>query len=320
MAFAQNNKNTTVSVILLVVLAVFLATFIFYIIASNQKYFEDKYSVYMFLPNVEGLLPGAFITLSGLKVGVVGEMKFMEQDGRQGIRVELKIDKKYANRITTSSTAMVKTMGILGDKYVDITLGDLNEPALQTGNYIPAHPSPDANVVFADAADAIRELRSVLANTDSMTTLALEGKGVVGKLMVDKQVQHSFMEVVENLRNTTNMIARGKGNVGKFLQDTTLFVNLRKSSEHFHAVLDSLHNGKGTFAQLLADSTFYPRIRSISVNTDSLLYRLQHGGTAARMLKDRQFYTNLVNLTASLDSLSTDMKRHPGRYVKFSLF
>ncbi|RMF56603.1 MAG: MCE family protein [Calditrichaeota bacterium] len=320
MAFAQNNRNTTISVLLMVILAVFLAAFIFYIIASNQKYFEDKYSLYMFLPNVEGLVPGAFITLSGLKVGVVGDMQFVTQEEQQGIRVELKIDKDYANRITTSSVAMVKTMGILGDKYVDITLGDLNEPPLEAGTFIASRSSPDANVVFADAAEAIRELRNVLTNTDTLTSLALEGKGVVGKILVDKNVQHGFLTIVENLRRTTTQIARGEGNIGKFLQDTTLYSSLSKSSQHFHAILDSLHTGRGTFAQMISDPTFYPRIKSIAFQTDSLLYHLQHEGSAAQLLKDRTFYDNLVNLTRSLDSLSIDMKRHPGRYVKFSLF
>jgi phospholipid/cholesterol/gamma-HCH transport system substrate-binding protein len=81
-----------------------------------------------------------------------------------------------------------------------------------------------------------------------------------------------------------------------------------------------MHNGKGAFAQLLADTAFYPRLRAMAVKTDSLLYRLQHGGTAAKLLNDEQLYQNLVNLTRSLDSLSTDIKKNPGRYVQVKVF
>ena len=81
MEISNKNRPVKIGVISLWGLAIFLILFIFYIIGSNQKLFTSKYSIYMFLPNVQNLGSGAFITLSGLKVGVVGELKFVEKYG-----------------------------------------------------------------------------------------------------------------------------------------------------------------------------------------------------------------------------------------------
>jgi phospholipid/cholesterol/gamma-HCH transport system substrate-binding protein len=84
--------------------------------------------------------------------------------------------------------------------------------------------------------------------------------------------------------------------------------------------MDSIHSGKGTFSQMINDTAFYPTLKAISIKTDSLLYKMQYGGTTAELLNNKQLYENLVNLSRSLDSLSTDLKQNPGRYVKVKVF
>lgn len=320
MAFAKHDRSTTISVVAMFALAIFVASFIFYIVASNQKFFDSKYSLYMFLPNVEGLIPGAFITLAGLKVGVVGEMEFTEQNGQSGIKVELKIDRDIADKITASSVALVKTMGILGDKYIDITLGDPAQRQLAAGDYITGDAGIDAHAVFADAAETVTELKEVLRNTATLTAAAEAGTGVVGKLFMDPASGKDFGSLMSDLRRTTGRISRGQGTLGKLVADSSLYVSLAHSSQNLQAVLDSVQSGKGTFGKLLNDPNFYPQLKAITAKTDSLLFLLQNEGTAAKLLRDRALYDNWVNLTRSLDSLSTDLKKHPGRYVKLELF
>lgn len=320
MAFAKKDRNISLGVYMMIGLAVFLIAFIFYIVASNQKYFDAKYSVYMSLPNVQGLNRGAFITLSGLKIGVVGKMKINNESTPRGVTIELKVDKRYRENITTSSVAMIKTLGILGDKYVDITIGDPAQPVLQPGDFITSDPGVDFYEFVDDATEMVDDFKHVLRNANLLTSNAVEGKGVLGKLIFDPGTEQKLTKMIDNMTRVSGSLAAGKGSLGKMLKDTTLYARLNRSSLNFQSILDSLHTGNGTFAQLLRDKTIFPRIKTLSEKTDSLLYRLQHDGTMAKLLNDEQLYKNLVNLTGSLDSLSTDMKKHPGKYVKFSLF
>jgi len=320
MAFAKKDRNISLGVYLMIGLAVFLITFIFYIVASNQKFFDAKYKIYMSLPNAQGLNRGAFITLSGLKIGVVGRMKINNESTPRGVNIELKVDKKYRENITSSSMAMIKTLGILGDKYVDITIGDPAQPVLQPGDFINSDPGVDFYQFVDDAAEMVDDFKDVLRNANLLTSNAVEGNGVLGKLLFDTRTEQKLTRMIDNMNRVSGSLANGQGSLGKMLRDTTLYARLNRSSQSFQSILDSLHSGNGSFAQFMRDKTMYPRIKSLSEKTDSLLYRLQHNGTMAKLLNDEQLYKNLVHLTGSLDSLSTDMKKHPGKYVKFSLF
>ena len=320
MSFAKKDRNISTGVILLVSLSLFLVAFIFYIVASNQKFFDQKYTIYMYLPNAQGLNPGAFITLSGLKVGVVGRMKIINEPQRQGVNIALKIDRDYRKDITASSTAMIKTLGILGDKYVDISIGNSSDAVLQAEQYIRGDPGVDPYEFFDEVAEIIVDLRNVLRNTDSLTTLALQGRGALGKLMVDPETEKQVTALVRNLSDVSGKVARGQGTVGKLIQDTTMYARLDNSAKNLNDLIADINAGKGTLGQLLKDNTFFPRLKSLATNTDSLIYKLQHGGTAAAFLNDPQLYQNLSNLSRSLDSLVMDLKKRPSRYVKFELF
>jgi phospholipid/cholesterol/gamma-HCH transport system substrate-binding protein len=320
MAFAKEDRNISLSVFLMFFLGVLLIGFIFYIVASNQKYFDKKYSIYMYLPNAQGLNSGAFVALSGLKIGVVGNMKISLDEERRGIIAELKIDQKYEDHITASSVAMIKTMGILGDKYVDVTIGSLEDVPLQPGDYIHSNPGVDPYDFIDDAAEMVTELKRVLYNVDSLTSHAKDGQGVIGKLFVDPVSGRRFNSLLGNLNNISGRLVKGEGTMGRLLIDPTLYTNLERSSHNFNAIMDSIHSGKGTFSQMINDTAFYPTLKAISIKTDSLLYKMQYGGTTAELLNNKQLYENLVNLSRSLDSLSTDLKQNPGRYVKVKVF
>ena len=320
MSFAKKDRNISLGVYLMIFLALFLSLFVFYIVASNQKLFDSKYKLYMHLPNAQGLNSGAFVTLSGLKVGVVGKMKIVNNPDQQGVKIELKIDKDYQESITLSSMAMIKTLGILGDKYVDITIGAPGEPPLESGAYIKSDAGLDPYEFMDEAAEIIVELRNVLKNTDSLTAVALKGHSALGQFMVDPDMGQQLGDAVKNLAALTRQIRRGDGTIGKLVSDTTLYANLQHSSANLNELLDSLNHGKGTFAQVKNDPQFYQTVKSLAANTDSLFYKMQHKGSMAAFLNDPDLYNSLVSLTRSLDSLTTDMKKRPGRYVKFELF
>ncbi|NOX36644.1 MAG: MCE family protein [Calditrichaeota bacterium] len=320
MVSSDSDRHIRLGVLLMMALAVFLAGFIFYMVGSTQRLFDRKYSIYMFQPNVEGLLPGAFVTLAGLKIGVVGNLEFAEVDGQQGIRIELKVDRDFQDRITRSSVARIKTMGILGDKYVDISLGYLNDPPLAEGDFIQSVPQLDTDRLLAKAARIVDELEATSRNIKIIAGNLAQGSGALGKLLMDPTMERRLSTVVQRLNLLAGQLVSGKGNLGKLVTDTTLFRTLSRSSRLLEKILADLQAGKGTAGKLLKDDAFFARIDSISRRTDSLLIRLQGDGTAGRLLKDRALYEQLVQLTRSLDALVKDMKANPGKYVTFELF
>ncbi len=321
MQISSKNRPIKIGVISLWGLTVFLIIFIVLIIGKNQKLFTPKYSLYMFVPNAQGLNPGAFITLSGLKVGVVGDMKFAKRNSQQGILVELKINRDYANMITSSSVATINTMGMLGDKYVDISLGDLSDPVLKEKEFITTNPPLDLGAIASNASAAISEFQIALKNINKMTEEALNGSGVLGMLIRDNSTQQNLTQLLTNLNDISSRIEQGKGNFGQLVQDTTLYVSLKNTATNLEKISSKIERGEGSLGKLVADTTLYARLNSISALTDSLVQNLREGkGSTGKLLKDEKLYDQLLFLTKSLNELTEDIKKNPKRYVTIKVF
>lgn len=316
----KKNNGFKISVYLMLALSLTLVGLIFYIVGSNQKLFDAKYSIYMFKPDAESLIPGAFITLSGLKVGVVGDMKFTTREQQQGILIELKIDKDYRDYITTSSMAQIKTMGMLGDKYVDISLGHSGEPPLKPGDIINSQSSVNMDNVIADAAASISELKYVMANLNKLTQRTVKGQGAIGQLINDPVMAGDLKNTLRNAKNITQNLRDGKGNAGKLLRDSSLYKALLNTTKQLETITGRIAKGEGSVGKAIADTSLYPQIKSIAVQTDSLMKKLNGNGTVGKLIRDKEYYNELLRLTRELRVLIEDIKQHPKKYGSFSLF
>jgi len=320
MNFDKKNTGFKTSVYLMLALSLTLVGIIFYVVGSNQKLFDAKYSIYMFKPDAESLIPGAFITLSGMKVGVVGEMKLSTHENHQGVIIKLKIDKDYRNFITISSTAQIKTMGMLGDKYVDITLGQSDEQILQENDFIKSKTSINIDKAFSDAAVSISELKDVLKNIHIITQKSINGEGTIGQLVTDPDMANNLKTTLRNLKLISRDLHKGKGSAGKFLRDSSLYTTLLNTTEQLEDITGHISNGDGILGKAIADTALYSKIKSIVIQTDSLTKKLNGNGTIGTLIKDKAYYNELLRLTKELRELTEDIKKNPGKYGSFSLF
>ena len=320
MNFDKKNNGFKTSVYLMIALSITLLGIIFYVVGSNQKLFDSKYSIYMFKHDAESLIPGAFITLSGMKVGVVGPMKLSTHENDRGVTIELKIDKDYADYITTSSIAQIKTMGMLGDKYVDISLGKTGESSLQPGDFIKSKISVNIDKAVSDAAVSLSELKDVLKNLNVISKKAIEGKGTVGQLVSDEQMANDLKETLHNLKYTSRDLRVGNGSAGKLLRDSSLYAALLKTTQQLETITGRLARGEGSAGQILADTSFFPQVKEITNQADTLVKKLNGSGTVGTLINDKEYYDELLHLTEELRTLVEDIKKNPKKYGSFSIF
>ncbi|MDZ7318696.1 MAG: MlaD family protein [candidate division KSB1 bacterium] len=320
-SYNPKNHATKIGVFSLWGLTLFLILFIVYVIGTNQKLFARKYSLYMFVPNSYGLNSGAFITLSGRKVGVVGKLEFQSRHNQAGIQVELKIDRRYAKMITATSTATIQTMGMLGDKYVDIALGDLRAPVLQPGDYIQANSAPDLSTIVTEAMAAISDLRLTLGRLNQLAGDVANGQGVLGMLIEDRDAKNDLSQVLAQLNQLSQRLNEGSGNVARFIMDSTVFHSVKATAQNLDRLSSKIERGDGTLGRMIADTTLYFNLQSISWLTASLLEQLKQGqGTAGKLLTDEKLYEQLLLLTQSLQALTADVKNNPRKYVTIKIF
>jgi phospholipid/cholesterol/gamma-HCH transport system substrate-binding protein len=82
-----------------------------------------------------------------------------------------------------------------------------------------------------------------------------------------------------------------------------------------------LNEGKGTLRKLTEDAELYDNLNKTSRQLSSILERIDRGeGVAGSLLKDKELATELKENIASLNELLKDIKEHPKKYFKFSVF
>lgn len=80
----------------------------------------DSYKVYAHFDNIAGLTPRAKVTMAGVTIGQVTAIEF--DKNRYTARVEMAIDGSV-NTVPSDSAASILTAGLLGEKYVGISVG-----------------------------------------------------------------------------------------------------------------------------------------------------------------------------------------------------
>ncbi len=234
--------------------------------------------------------------------------------------IELKIDKDYANFITSSSVAQIKTMGMLGDKYVDISLGRSGEKRLNDGDYIKSKVSVNMDKAISDAAVSLSELKDVLKNLNVISQKAIRGQGTIGQLVSDEQMANDIKTTLRNLKKSSRDLQIGNGSAGRLLRDSSFYVALLNTTKQLETITGRLARGEGSVGQALMDTTLFAQVKTITDQTDTLVNRLNGNGTVGALIKDKEYYDELLRLTKELRELTEDIKKNPGKYGSFSIF
>lgn len=92
----------------------------------------DTYKLYAYFDNIAGLTVRAKVTMAGVTIGKVTAID-LDRDNFTA-RVALQVEKDV-NNLPTDSTASILTAGLLGEKYIGISVGG-DEAVLKDGGTI----------------------------------------------------------------------------------------------------------------------------------------------------------------------------------------
>lgn len=108
-----------------------------FVIGVERGFTEPKFTMTVLFQEVGGLGEGAPVRLSGVTVGTVAKIDFLGQEvSGRGVRVRLSIFKKFEKQLHKSTSFVIGTEGVLGDKVVGIHTSpefvreDLSQPVL----------------------------------------------------------------------------------------------------------------------------------------------------------------------------------------------
>ncbi|KAA3661301.1 MAG: MCE family protein [Calditrichaeota bacterium] len=295
--------------------------FIILVVGTNTRQFTSKYTLHTFVPNVISLNPGAYITIAGIKAGTIGDFEYTTRDGQFGVHISLFVEHKFKKWVTTSSRATIKTLGILGDKYVEISLGRENEPPLEDNGYIPANPPFDFEALLPEAEKAAHTIPRVLSSLESLLNKLQTGPGTFAAVLNDSATSQNFSSSVANLSRLTQSLNNTDGSFGQFVHKPDLYNNLESLTKNLDQILQTINNGEGTLGKLVSDSTVHTNLAHATANADSILGKINEGqGTAGKLINDETAYENLESILNELNLILQDMKKYPQKYFQVKVF
>jgi phospholipid/cholesterol/gamma-HCH transport system substrate-binding protein len=256
----------------------------------------EGYRVVALFDSVAGLDAKAAVRMAGVQIGTVESVTL--EDGRA--KLLLRIDPQV--RVPRGSNAAVKTMGLLGDKYVDLVppsrTGVPGEPGrersgmYQNGDRIESTSSP------SDADKLITQL-SAIADDVKQVTAAL--RNVFGS----KRGERSMDDILHDLRETTanirefsyalqsdgsemvmrlNELARNLNDVVNDNKDNlkVSLENIKEATKSAEVALSSIQNvtdridrGEGTLGKLVNEDGMYNNIDSAAKGLSDYVSRVE---------------------------------------------
>jgi len=155
--------------ILFIVLGILLVGGVIFVIGTEKGFIQPKFNVTVLFKKVNGLGIGAPIRLSGVNVGTVGKIDFLDDnmDGRS-VQVVLNLFKRYKKQLEKSTSFAIKTEGVLGGKVLEISSDELGPYVDITKPILGEDPIDvqDLVVVFSDAAHAFTETTQMMRSVE----------------------------------------------------------------------------------------------------------------------------------------------------------
>ena len=167
-----------------------------------------------------GLKKSAPVRIAGVEVGIVKNIKLYFDQKEHKTKVEVEVKIKNDIQIPADTSIMINQLGLLGEKYVEITPGVDNVNLMRMENPV------DGNDPIAQELIAERVM-----NVASKLDVAIDG---VNHIIRDednvaslKMSLQNISLLTGNLKDITTEVKEGRGTVGKLFYDPNLYDNIQ---------------------------------------------------------------------------------------------
>lgn len=168
MQYSNHFKKFMAGIFLIVCFALIAGSV--FIVGFEKGFMEPKVSMTVLFRRVGGLMIGAPVRLSGVTVGTVSSIDFLDQEVKgRGVKVVLSLYKKYEHQLRKSSQIAIVTEGVLGEKMIEITA----DPGLRRGN-LSLPVIGDEPLEARDIAETFDSTANALLKTSQQIDIMME--------------------------------------------------------------------------------------------------------------------------------------------------
>ncbi|MBU2549060.1 MAG: MCE family protein [Proteobacteria bacterium] len=290
--------STEAKVGIFVLIGLVLFVYMGYRIGGFDLTQQKRYEVSAIFDTASGLKVGVPVQVAGIEIGTVGSI------GLAGSRARVIMLLDPGVALPLDSQAVIRTSGVLGDKYIEMVPGTEGAPILKNGDKIiqtrtPAEVdqlitriseiSDDIKRVTASLSEVFggpegtQDMRKVLSNlremSDSLATIVRDN---------NEQINRMVSNLSDFSADLKQMSAANKGNIN------AIFTSFRKTSEQMGRTIASLQDitekinqGQGSIGRLVNDDTTVKDLNGTLASLRDISDKINQGqGTLGKLIND----------------------------------
>lgn len=279
---------------------------------GGTSVFEHKTEFIVYFANVNGLLDGSPVWMAGVEVGNVRSVKFVNLDSLRKVEVVGAIESDVWQMVTQGTQVQLGTIGILGDKYMEVIPGPIGAPVLPPKSVLPPKEAGSVDALLYQGTKALNEATSLVKSLDEFLTRANRGEGTLGRLATDDAI---YVQMTDLLARLTKLTAALSANQER------LTGSVEKTADAVGRLAGKVDSSTGTLGKLISDPAVYDNLAATSARLDTIMARISKAqGSLGLMVSDTALYIEAVNLLDRINNLVSDIEQNPRKYLKFSVF
>ena len=189
---------------------------VFIFLISDFRFFSPGYNIKLIFGFANGIKIGSPVMLSGVDVGEVKKINIVRNSNMDKAKVEIMIWLKKEALIPADSLVQINTLGLLGEKYVEIMPGVNYKKLLADGGTLVGNDPVSIQEISQLSKEVVLKLDRTI---ESLSTIVKDG-----------QVTESFRQMVNNLKESSDSLSnilkridKGEGSLGKLINDDKIY-------------------------------------------------------------------------------------------------
>lgn len=221
-----------------------------FFLGADKAIFSTYIRLNAHFEQVQGLAEGSVVSVAGITVGNVEKIEFINE--KNMLNVRMRVDEKYMGRIRQGSEVDIRTQGALGDKYVYIIPGPLNNDPLKEGDILAVAKATDILSVISEKGSEAGKIFDVISEL-SKTTKAINHDNRMEKIMAN----------LESMSEKMNRSSATAESVLTKIAEQHPGERIGKSMDRLDSILGKIDRGQGSFGAFINDPSIHDRLKSL---------------------------------------------------------
>ncbi|WP_394749425.1 MlaD family protein [Spongiimicrobium salis] len=274
---------------------------------KSTPIFNDSRTFYAVYESVGGLQPGTQVSINGLSVGKVNDIRFKDASGE--LLVTFSVENNF--KFSKNSKAVLYDTGIIGGKGIQIMPVLDGAPMAQSKDTLTSMIKPGlTDLVQQNLAPLQMKVEGAVTNADSLLINFND--------ILDDHTKKNLKESITGLNEMIRSFQASATALNGLLEDNksqldSSIMNINNMTHNFSKLSDSI--SEAGIVQTMKD------LQTTIGNLNQMLVKVEKGdGSLGKLVNDKELYDNLTSASKELDLLLQDFRLNPKRYVNVSVF